>query len=157
MAQKWWEFDISCFGHRAIMNDMTAGVALEQLAKLPMYMEKRAVVDKFYNDNLKDIEWLELPLPLPEYSKSSYYFYHVQVKNGKRDQYAKFLRENGIYTTYRYYPLHRVPGYKALDAKCPNADYAADNTLCLPMHQSLSQVDLEYIVEKTKEFGRLYC
>lgn len=157
VAQKWWEFDISCFGHRAIMNDMTAGVALEQLAKLPIYMEKRADVDKFYNENLKDIEWLELPLPLPEYSKSSYYFYHVQVKNGKRDQYAKFLRENDIYTTYRYYPLHRVPGYKALDVKCPNADYATDNTLCLPMHQSLSQAELEYIVEKTREFGKLYC
>lgn len=40
VAQKWWEFDISCFGHRAIMNDITAAMALEQLKKLPMYMTK---------------------------------------------------------------------------------------------------------------------
>ena len=156
VAQKWWEFDISCFGHRAVMNDMTAGIGLEQLKKLPMYMQKREFVHNFYNENLKDISWLDLPLPIPEFCKTSYYFYHVQVKNGKRDQYARFLRENGIYTTYRYFPLHRVPGY-GIEGNFPNADYATNNTLCLPMHQSLSTKDLEYIVEKTKEFGRLYC
>ena len=31
VAQKWWEFDIPCFGHRAIMNNVTAAMALEQL------------------------------------------------------------------------------------------------------------------------------
>lgn len=156
VAQKWWEFDISCFGHRAIMNDMTAGVALEQLAKLPMYMEKRAAVHEFYNEALKNVGWLDLPPLIPADCKTSYYFYHVQVKNGKRDQYARFLRENGIYTTYRYYPLHRVPGYGII-GDFPNADFAADNTLCIPMHQSLSQDDLSLIVEKTEEFGKLFC
>lgn len=156
VAQKWWEFDISCFGHRAIMNDMTAAVALEQLEKLPSYMEKRAFVHEFYNDNLKDFGWLDLPPVLPEDCTTSYYFYHVQLKNGKRDEFARFLRENGIYTTYRYFPLHRVPGY-GVTGDFPNADYATDNTLCLPMHQSLSQNDLEYILEKTKEFSRRYC
>lgn len=156
VAQKWWEFDISSFGHRAIMNDMTAGVALEQLKKLPMYMEKRAKVHKFYNENLKDMEWLDLPLPMEENCKTSYYFYHVQLKNGKRDQFAKFLRDNEIYTTYRYFPLHRVPGY-GVTGDFPHADYAADNTLCLPMHQSLSDRDMDYIIEKIREFNKLYC
>lgn len=35
VAQKWWEFDISCFGHRAIMNDITAALALEQYKNYP--------------------------------------------------------------------------------------------------------------------------
>ena len=39
--KKWWEFDVSCFGHRAIMNDVTAAMGLEQLKKLSIYMEKR--------------------------------------------------------------------------------------------------------------------
>ncbi len=156
VAQKWWEFDISCFGHRATMNDLTAGIGIEQLAKMPSFMDKRATVHEFYNENLKDIEWLDLPLAIPEDCQTSYYFYHVQVKNGKRDQYARFLRENSIYTTYRYFPLHRVSRY-GVTGEFLNADYAADNTLCLPMHQSLSQDDLIQIVEKTKEFGRLYC
>lgn len=156
VAQKWWEFDISCFGHRAIMNDMTAAVALEQLKKLPDYVTKRKAVHEFYNENLKQFSWLNLPAELPEYSKSSYYFYHVQLNNGKRDEFARFLRENGIYTTYRYFPLHRVSGY-GVTGEFPNADYASDNTLCLPMHQSLSDEDLNYIIEKTAEFDSKFC
>ena len=150
VAQKWWEFDISSFGHRAIMNDITAAMALEQLKKLPDYMAKRKAVNDFYNENLKQFDWIILPPTLPDYVETSYYFYHIQLKNGMRDQFAKFLRENGIYTTYRYYPLHRVPGY-GVTGKFPNADYAADNTLNLPMHQSISADELNFIFEKIKD------
>ena len=85
--------------------------------------------------------------------ETSYYFYHIQIKNGMRDLFAKFLRENGIYTTYRYYPLHRVPGY-GVTGNFPNADYAADHTLNLPMHQTISDEELQNILEKIKEFDK---
>lgn len=156
VAQKWWEFDISSFGHRAIMNDITASMALEQLKKLPAYMDKRAKVHKFYNDNLKQFSWISLPPELPDYVSTSYYFYHVQIKNGLRDKFAKYLRENGVYTTYRYYPLHRVPGY-GVTGEFPNADYAADNTLNLPIHQSISDQDLNHILKVVKEFDKEFC
>ena len=156
VAQKWWEFDISCYGHRAIMNNITAAMAIEQFKKLPIYMEKRAKVDQFYNENLSAFSWIDLPPKLPSDWKSSYYFYHIQVKNGKRDELAKFLRENGIYTTYRYFPLHRVKKYE-VSGNFPGADYATDNTLCLPLHQSLSDEDLNLVLGKIKEFSDKYC
>ena len=156
VAQKWWEFDISCFGHRAIMNNVTAAMALEQLKKLPEFMSKRAAVHKFYDENLKNITWLLTPEPMPQGWETSYYFYHIQILNGKRDQLATYLRENGVYTTYRYFPLHRVPAY-GVTGSFPNADYATDNTLCLPLHQSLTKSDIEFIVSKIKEFGERYC
>lgn len=156
VAQKWWEFDISSFGHRAVWNDVTAAMALEQYKKLPMYMKKRAAVHKFYDENLKDLDWIDLPLPIQEGCSSSYYFYHIQIKNGKRDQLAKYLRNHEIYTTYRYFPLHRVPGY-GITGSFPNSDYVADNTLCIPIHQSLTTEDLENIVDKIKKFGKQFC
>ena len=156
VAQKWWEFDISCFGHRAIMNDLTATIAIEQFKKLPMFMEKRRIVHEFYNNELKNIKWIDLPLPIPGDCTTSYYFYHIQIKNGKRDELATYLRQRGIYTTYRYYPLHRVAGY-GITGNFPNADYAADNTLCLPIHQSLSTDDLNLIVNTIKEFDSKFC
>ena len=151
VAQKWWEFDISSFGHRAIMNNVNAAMALEQLKKLPMFMEKRKAVHEFYEKELAQYDWIVRPLPIPDDCKTSYYFYHIQVTNGKRDELASFLRENGIYTTYRYYPMHRVKGY-GVTGSFPNADYATDNTLSLPIHQGISSDDLEYIGSKIKEF-----
>ena len=156
VAQKWWEFDISCYGHRAIMNNVTAAMALEQLKKLPVFMEKRAAVHEAYNESLKGLSWIDTPLPMEEGCKSSYYFYHIQIKNGKRDELARYLREKNIYTTYRYFPLHRVPYYNA-SGSFSGADYAADNTLCLPIHQSLSDDDVQMIIENIKEFDKKYC
>ena len=156
VAQKWWEFDISCFGHRAIMNNVTAAMALEQLKKLPLFMEKRSAVHNAYNEGLADLDWMDLPLPVEEGCTSSYYFYHIQLKNGKRDELARYLREAGIYTTYRYYPLNRVPHY-GLEGSFPGADYAADNTLCLPLHQALTDSQVSMIIDKVRQFGASFC
>jgi aminotransferase len=121
-----------------------------------MFMEKREAVHNAYNEGLSELEWMDLPLPMEEGNKSSFYFYHIQINNGKRDELARYLREAGIYTTYRYFPLHRVPHY-GISGNFPGADYAADNTLCLPMHQSLTESEVQMIIDKIKEFGRKFC
>ena len=150
--KKWWEFDISQFGHRAIMNDVTAAMALEQLRKLPSFIDRRKQIHDCYDENLKDISWLDIPQKMPDYCTSSYYFYHIQLKNDRRDELAKFLREQGIYTTFRYYPLHWVKFFGCSE-KFENAEYAASHTLCIPIHHSLKDKDVEYIIDKIKEFG----
>lgn len=118
-------------------------------------MEKREAVHNAYNDGLGDLNWLDIPLPLEEGSRSSFYFYHIQLKNGKRDELARYLREKGIYTTYRYFPLHRVP-YYGVEGTFPNANHATDNTLCLPLHQSLKPSEMEQIIEEIRKFGKIY-
>lgn len=156
VAQKWWEFDISSYGHRAIMNNITASIAIEQFKKLPSFIKRRKEIHEMYNEELKPLNWIDLPLPIKDNSCSSYYFYHIQLKNGKRDELARYLREREIYTTYRYYPLHRVAHY-GLDGFFPNAEYATDNTLCLPIHQALSDDQVQMIIEHIKKFGKTYC
>jgi aminotransferase len=88
--------------------------------------------------------------------ESSYYFYWIQTKPEIRDRLAKYLRERGIYTTFRYYPLHWVKFYGAQDIRLPNAESAALSTLCIPIHQSLSNDDLDKIIESIYDFGRKY-
>jgi aminotransferase len=63
------------------------------------------------------------------------------------------LRENDIYTTFRYYPLHWVNYYQSHD-RLPNAEKSAQETLCIPMHQSLSDGDVEKICDCIKTFGK---
>ncbi len=149
--KKWWAFDISQFGHRAIMNDVTAAMALEQLKKLPSFIERRHAIADMYDEGLADIEWLDTPLPLKDEVEGSYYMYHIQLHNDKRDDLAKYLRENDIYTTFRYYPLHWVKNYGCSES-FENAEWAANHTLCLPIHQSLSDEEVQYIIEKIKSF-----
>ena len=75
--------------------------------------------------------------------------FHVQVKD--RDKFAKYLRKKEIYTTFRYYPLHWVDFYEYKD-KLPNTEYAANHTLCLPLHQNLTNKEVNYIIDTIKKW-----
>ncbi len=153
---KWWEFEISQFGHRSIMNDITAAMALVQLEKLKGFIQRRKEIHQMYNDALANIGWLDLPYQIKKDCESSYYFYHIQVKNDKRDQLASYLRNKGVYTTFRYYPLHWVSLYGQKNQRFENAEYASNHTLCIPIHQSLKNEEVIYIIEQIKEFGKKF-
>lgn len=145
--ERWWEFGVSGIGRRAIMNDLAAGIGLEQLKKLNDFIRRRGQIYTMYDNGLMDSPVFQ-PIDPPLHNLDlSFYFYWIQCP--KRDELAKFLRSQQIYCTFRYYPLHRV--FKTGDT-LPNTDYAADNTLLLPLHCNLSDSDVEMVCEKVREF-----
>ncbi len=73
----------------------------------------------------------------------------MQLDPGVRDEVAADLYRAGIYTTFRYPPLHRVPLYRSA-AVLPGADRAAERTLNLPLHQSLSDDDVDLVVSELR-------
>lgn len=148
---RWWEYSVTTPGRRGLMNDLTAAIGIEQLKKLPEFVEKRDYLSARYEELLPDeVE------SLPEYPglvRSSHYFYWIQLENKEtRDGLARYLRERDIYTSFRYFPLHRVEYFQHAAYPLPGADYAADRTLLLPLHQSLSFEDVETVCEKVKEY-----
>lgn len=152
---KWWEFDISSYGRREIMNDINSSIGREQLKKLDGFIERRKEIHDTYNLEFEGSDWLVRPPELKKCCTSSYYFYWIQLKDeDTRNRLATYLRQEGIYTTFRYYPLHWVKYYN-FDCKLPNAEKAALTTLCIPIHQSLTELEVEKIISKIKEFGRI--
>lgn len=142
---RWWEFEVEIAGaRRSVMNDMAAGIGLEQLKKLDVFIARRG--QRYWQ---YDFEGLPIQEP-PPHSKngwSSKYFYWIQTP--QRDELAAYLKANDIYTTFRYYPLHWA--YKTGDS-LPNAEKAARETLLLPLHQGLTDGDVEYICGKVRDF-----
>jgi aminotransferase len=151
---KWWEFEIDSFGGRSIMNDITAAIGVEQLRKLPGYIDRRGEIAATYDEAFANLGWLQIPPQPTDYMKSSYYLYWVQMEPENRDALARNLREQGIYTTFRYYPLHLVRHYDS-DVSLPSAESATKSTLCLPLHQSLSTDDIAKITEAVSTFEPL--
>lgn len=140
---RWWEYSVSLPGCRAIMNDIAAGIGLEQLKRLPEFVARRYEIVGWYDNGLRKT------VDIPSFGAEPYYFYWIQTE--RRDELARHLRDNGIYTTFRYYPLHRV--FKT-GQSLPGADYAADHTLLLPLHQGLTDDDVQFVIDKVKEFYR---
>lgn len=148
---RWWEFEVGLPGRRAIMNDVASAIGLAQLRKLPDFIARRRQVHVAYEAALAGEGWLERPPAIPAQALSSYYFYWVQTPH--RDRLASFLRENGIYTTFRYYPLHWVDFYGS-EAELPGAEQAARTTLCLPLHHALTDEEVGCVVAAVRRFGR---
>lgn len=150
---RWWEFEISSFGRRATMNDIASAIGLEQLKKLASFVDRNRNIHDTYTRDLANLDWIELPPPIPERARSSFYLYWIQMEPERRDGLAQFLRKRKIYTTFRYYPLHWVKSYGATN-RLPSAERAANRTLCLPLHPSLSASDVTRVIESVQEFGR---
>ena len=142
------KFEQSVPGRRSIMNDITSAIGIEQLKKVDGFIQRRKEIHNIYNSELDGIDWIITPT-IKDEVKSSYFMYHIQLK--ERDELAKYLRLNEIYTTFRYYPLHWVEFYKSKE-NLSNTDYAASHTLCIPAHQSLTNLNLEKIISLIKEF-----
>lgn len=146
-AERWWEFTVDTPGRRAGMNDIAAAMGLAQLAKLPALVARRRAVWEQYQTQLAQITWLTLPPEPPPGVRSSYYCYWVQ--SDERDALAHHLRARGIYTTYRYWPVHRAYGWPA---NVPNAEWASAHTLLLPLHAELSAADVDTICVTLREW-----
>jgi len=152
-ATRWWEFEVACDGRRGVTNDICSAIGLEQMGKLPGFLERRRQVDEFYRRELAAIDWLVLPPEVPADCRSSYFFHWIQVTGeGRRDRLAAHLRVRGIYTTFRYHPLHRVAYYSHSGRALPQTDRAAEETLLLPLHQALSDSDLDQILDGIRSF-----
>ena len=51
------------------------------------------------------------------------------------------------------------PIYKSLgfDGNCPNAEFAAENVISLPVHPALTKEDLDLVIEAVKTASEKLC
>lgn len=138
---RWWEFHVALPGARHLMNDLSASIGLVQLERLPRLLKKRWEVIEVYDRMLDSVD-------KPRPSGGVPYFYWIQTPH--RDTLARELRDRyDIYTTFRYYPLHKA--FRSI-ASLPAAEQAARSTLLLPLHANIK--DPEYIANAVNEIAK---
>jgi aminotransferase len=145
----WWSFEIEDIGRRLIGNDITAAIGQVQLGKLAGFVERRRAIAQRYDKALSGLCGIRLPPPLPEGHLSTHYFYWLRFDSiAIRDGVSEDLLDKGIYTSWRYYPLHRVSRYGATEAMLPVTDAVSDTALLLPAHQSLLDWEVDMIAQE---------
>ncbi|MDD5676908.1 MAG: DegT/DnrJ/EryC1/StrS family aminotransferase [Kiritimatiellae bacterium] len=148
---RWWEYNIIDFFPRFLPNDITASVALAQLRKLDQNQARRRQIWELYQREFSELGWLVCPMNAAPNEQHSYFTYCIRVSNSRRDRFAKYMYNQGIYTTLRYHPLHLNPIYKS-NAKLPVCEQLNEEALSLPLHPSLSESDVAQIIETVKAF-----
>ncbi len=142
----WWSFEIDDIGRRLIGNDITAAIGKVQLGKLAEFVGRRRAIAERYDKALSGVPGIQIPPALPDGHVSTHYFYWVRFGNTAiRDGVSEDLLDKGIYTSWRYYPLHRVRRYGATGTALPKTDAVSDTALLLPAHQSLLDDEIDRI------------
>ncbi len=129
-------------GFNARMTDIHAAIGRVQLGKLPAWTTQRQANGAFLSENL---EGVTVPPVAPE-ATHVYHQYTIRVSSD-RDGFAKALGAEHAVGSGVYYPIpnHELPSF-AETKDLPHTQVACDEVLSLPVHPSLSQVELERIV-----------
>ena len=146
----WWEIEVNALGRRSIMNNISGAIGLAQLAKLNSFLNRRREIYEIYLNQLSEINWLKLPPKLEDYIESSYYFFWIQLE--KRNELARYLLNNDVYTTFRYWPLNKIKYFNKYHEKFKNSEFASSSTLNLPIHQSLTDENISKIIDLLNSF-----
>jgi aminotransferase len=149
-SERWWEIDPIGVGRRGRMDDVAAAVCRVQLSRFPAFRRRRAQIAAVYDASFVDLKWVLRPPPHPR--TATRHFYWIQLAAPLRDQLARHLLTQNIYTTFRYWPLHRTAMY-GTPRHFPGADEAAASTLLLPLHQGLSSPEVMRVVEAVSRFS----
>jgi dTDP-4-amino-4,6-dideoxygalactose transaminase len=152
--KRWWEYNVVDFFPKMIPDDISASIGLAQLKKLDELQEYRKYIWNIYQNEFEKLSWFKIPRDADSDERHSYFTYFIRLNNDKRDDLANYLYEKEIYTTLRYQPLHMIPIYNSTSVKLKNSELLNETGLNIPLHPSLSEDDIGYIIDTIKEFGK---
>ena len=146
-----WEYDIVAPYYKCNMTDVMAGIGLAQLKRYPEMLYRRRQIIERYNEGLRgcDVQVLD---HFGDDHSSSGHLYLVRLLGEDveyRNAVIERMAERGIACNVHYKPLPIMTAYKNLGfdiANYPNAYNQYHNEITLPLHTSLTDEDVEYVI-----------
>ena len=146
-----WEYDIVAPYYKCNMTDVMAGIGLAQLKRYPEMLYRRRQIIERYNEGLKGRNVQVLDHFGDDHSSSGH-LYLVRLLGEDveyRNAVIERMAERGIACNVHYKPLPMMTAYKNLGfdiANYPNAYNQYHNEITLPLHTSLTDEDVEYVI-----------
>ena len=146
-----WEYDIVAPYYKCNMTDVMAGIGLAQLKRYPEMLYRRRQIIERYNEGLRGCDVQVLDHFGDDHSSSGHLYLvrllgeDVEYRNAVIDRMA----ERGIACNVHYKPLPMMTAYKNLGfdiVDYPNAYNQYHNEITLPLHTSLTNEDVEYVI-----------
>lgn len=147
-------------GYNYRLTNLQAAIGYAQLGKIDEIIERKRKVARYYNENLRDVPGLQLPVE-KDYGRNVYWMYHVVLHRDfgfSRDVVMRKLKDCGIETRESFVPYNQQQifiskGWVKGD-ECPEANYVAENGFYIPSSPSLEENELAYIVDRIKSLPK---
>lgn len=148
------ETEVVAPGINSKMDEMRSAYGLLNLKQVDAAIESRHQVAVRYRDALRDVDGIEVWEDIPGV-KHNYSYFPIFVDAGKygmtRDELYFKMKEQGVFGRRYFYPLiSEFSTYRGLPSagkeNLPVATKMANEVICLPMHHTLSEDDVEKVI-----------
>lgn len=144
-----WEYDIIGPWYKCNMTDVLASIGLKQLDRYPSLLKRRREIIIQY-DTACDRMGIKHLSHYSDEMDSSNHLYLIRIPGiteERRNDIIVKLAELGVSTNVHYKPLPMMTAYGKDCTDYPNSyDYYC-NLITLPLHTSLSDEDVNYIIQ----------
>jgi perosamine synthetase len=137
-------------GFKSNMNDIVATLGCTAMDYLDTALEKRRIVGEKYRSELGSLSRISL-INYKDYWKPNYQIFPIHIQN--RNHFSEYMRSKGIQTVINN---RRNDIYDMFGGLCnlPNVKLADEDVILIPIHNDLTNDDVERIVSTIKEYDR---
>ena len=143
-------------GYNFRMTDIQAAIGLCQLDRLDEMLAARRRVAERYTAFLSNHPYLEPPF-VPPHVTPNWQSYQIRVRAGgrfDRNGLMEALHAAGIATRRGVMASHLEPPYRAMNARLPATEAAADECLQLPIHAGMGEAETEWVLSVLEQIYR---
>jgi len=147
-------------GYNYRLTNLQAAVGLAQLEKVEKYIKSRIRNAHLYNDYLKQIKGLRLPVE-KGWAKNVYWMYGILLDKDfpvSRDELMEILEKRGIGTRAFFIPMHLQPVFIKMGLfkgeKYPVAEEWGEKGLYLPSGSGLTKEQIKYVCQEIKKIAK---
>ena len=145
--------EVAGYGFSSRLDTLHAAILKVKLKYVPQWLNRRREIAALYHEGLFDLP--ELELPPPPQNDGRYYdiFQNYVVRTKKRDELARYVRENGIEIFISWpIPMHHQPALDLNHFQLPETKAISREVLSLPMYPELSNEQVTYVIEVLRGF-----
>jgi len=143
-----YKFLYGCLGYNFKSSEVNAVFGLEQLKKLPKFVDIRRRNVERYLDNLKIVKGIVLP---SDTKNSNWLAFPIQVED--RLGLVTYLEDNNIQTRVIFSGnITRHPAYRRYLEEFQNADIIMKNGVLLGCHHGMTTEDVDHVCFHIKSF-----
>lgn len=148
-------------GSSFLPSEINSAFLMAQLENLDNIQSRRIEIWNMYKKGLRPLQSqgvISLP-EIPSYASNNAHMFYLVCQNLEvRSKLIEYLKEQNVMAVFHYLSLHLSQFYLnsgMVINQLPNCDRYADCLLRLPLFYELSNENVEYIINKIKEFYSL--
>lgn len=133
--------------------NLQAAVGLAQLERLEEFIEKKREMGRYYTEQLRNIEGIQLPIERTGYADNIYWVYGIVLKESVKtdnQQMVKLLATEGIGARTFFWCMHEQPVYQKQglfeNEKYSNAEYLARKGFYIPSGLALTIEQMDTVI-----------